>query len=571
MALTAGLLAGVARAGDCDGDGADDRTQILADAGVDVNENGTLDACEMRRGDLDLNEQVDFGDAVLVMLDFGSTGPNPADLDGNGLVEFLDVAVMLMEYGPSPDALRPRTMLGDLLANRAHLDVVVIGDSNATYSDGQGSRGYAGGLVDELGGRGATMYATGLFATATSGTTPAYHRLGATGSGRGPEASVTVNDASTTGWRRGGLSLHSLAGDYLRSPARPIQMDSRVLDWAYLPFGSTVNNASTEWVALYPESVSGTELHSGVAGAYRVVVAWGTVGADAGREPLNLMLSETGSPTQFAEVPMDGSPGSSIFAWEMRFPARPGRGALRAQFAGGAGGTTGPVGVLLRSIYRTDRLPGYGVSVLQAWSGGTTTQIAESLTPSIGVTIDTIRTFLREVRERQIAAGGQGRVLVFLNMGVNNGTGEASAPARCPGDTASIIASVDSAWRSLGYPADDLAYIATASHDGGVSRYDPAATNAAMRGGLIGDPRIAVVDLDALAPLGFLTENALFPRRTSTPNAHLCSDGYRTVIGRAVDRVLQGLPGGGLDTSPDPQNARPRRTPRWNLDGPRHE
>jgi hypothetical protein len=50
--------------------------------------------------DLDINGVVDFGDVVLLLLDFGPCPGCASDVDGTGEVDFGDVVLLLLEFGP---------------------------------------------------------------------------------------------------------------------------------------------------------------------------------------------------------------------------------------------------------------------------------------------------------------------------------------------------------------------------------------------------------------------------------------------------------------------------------------
>jgi hypothetical protein len=74
---------------------------------------------------------------------------------------------------------------------------------------------------------------------------------------------------------------------------------------------------------------------------------------------------------------------SVALSWDLFVVGKDGSGAAdagrRRVFAtyGVDDSTTGPVGLLLRSMYRTDGVPGFAVTILQNWPGGTSTNIAD--------------------------------------------------------------------------------------------------------------------------------------------------------------------------------------------------
>ena len=536
---------GLPIAGDCDGNGQSDAESIVDGPMLDSNDNGVLDTCELALGDLDLNEQIDLSDIALAMLDFGQTEDAPSDLNHDGSVDFMDIALILLEYGPSPHASVPRSMVRDLLAGQAHLDIVVIGDSNAAYSEGD-SRGFAGGFVDELTRRGIPSYGTGLFPAACSGRDAAYPVMGTRGFATGAQASISVNDSrrDCDGWKPGAASGIELPGLFERSRRAPLQLEGRDIDWAYLPEGTVANDHSRDWISLGSRGVGAAGFGSECAGAYRMVIArMQATDPTSERTPLRLRVTrdfaygESVVPDVAASVEHLGLPESAVH--EVRYTADAGRRRVFATY-GVDDSTTGPVGLLLRSMYRTDGVPGFAVTILQNWPGGTSTNIADSLSDGTGCGLSTLRTYLQELRTRQCAAGGSGRVLVWMNMGVNNPQG-ALAPARCPLDAKRIINQLDRAWQSLGFPSSDLGFIVTASPDGGVSRYEPAVTAQALRRAMLGDPRIAVVDMNALVPGSLLSDRHLYAGQTDRPNPHLATDGYRTMIERLLERLQWGL------------------------------
>jgi len=81
---------------------------------------------------------------------------------------------------------------------------------------------------------------------------------------------------------------------------------------------------------------------------------------------------------------------------------------------------------------------------------------------------DGIKLYLQEIRERQILAGGTGRVLVMYQAGVNQSVqtgGAVQETATKWVDAAkSIWETYKQAWTSLGYPLSDLACCFWCSH-----------------------------------------------------------------------------------------------------------
>jgi hypothetical protein len=117
---------------------------------------------------------------------------------------------------------------------------------------------------------------------------------------------------------------------------------------------------------------------------------------------------------------------------------------------------TGPVAIFYHSVIRT-AYKGFCVSVLN-YFGGASTQL-------LGATLVNmpkyLEAYLKELRERQIAAGGSGRVVWWHNSGIN---GEESGSSWTT-NAAIIRDAVYNVWVTvLGYPAQDLAFVMSVTH-----------------------------------------------------------------------------------------------------------
>ena len=346
------------------------------------------------------------------------------------------------------------------------------------------------------------------------------------------------------GWTRASVSYGALQAFRLGSQVAPLRLEGREIDWAFLPEGAETGGHVTEWIGLAKGTTGSRQFTSRCPGAFRVLLARlpGTQ-PDASRAPLRMRIQENApgqpeivAPTLIPTAPTDGP---EIIAFETHYPADPLRQDIFASYRVDDG-SAGPLGVLARSLYRTDRAPGYAIHVLQNHSGGTSTEIALSIDDDSGCGLATLQTYLLELRSRQRAAGGAGRVLVFLNMGINNalpGTGS-NAEATCAEDISRIVWQLDRAWRSLGFPERDLGFIVTCSHDGGIDGYQAGLASEQARQALAGDQRIAIIDIDALAPRSFLSAHGLFAGGRTEPDAHLSSEGYRRILQGLIARLL---------------------------------
>ena len=93
------LAAGTAP--DCDGDGRVDTCQI-ATGSEDKNANGIPDACELARGDLNLDGVVDGSDLGGLLALWSELNPPYGDLDRNGVIDGGDLGIMLANWTSVP-------------------------------------------------------------------------------------------------------------------------------------------------------------------------------------------------------------------------------------------------------------------------------------------------------------------------------------------------------------------------------------------------------------------------------------------------------------------------------------
>ena len=125
----------------------------------------------------------------------------------------------------------------------------------------------------------------------------------------------------------------------------------------------------------------------------------------------------------------------------------------------------GPIATLLESVSVKNQ-KGYAVNSFHARSGHSAQDIASGL-EAAGT--ESIKIYLKEIRDRQISSGGSGRVLIFVNMGINSNGGLENTLF---GNRAErIIVSISTAWSALGYPKSDLGFLISNSHNGGISTY----------------------------------------------------------------------------------------------------
>lgn len=229
-----------------------------------------------------------------------------------------------------------------------------------------------------------------------------------------------------------------------------------------------------------------------------------------------------------------------------------------ASWSGGAGGAVGPCAIHSHTIYCKRK--GWSVTshgYLAGYDSATINQVATS----IGSTL--LQTHLQELRERQIAAGGTGRVLLVSHSGIN-GNETAADWTACH---VAIWNTYKAAWASLGYPATDLAIVSFV----GVPANAADNSNSGTSGNLIAvraaaallpntQPDMTVIDAKAMMPynraiVGIGNGRSYYQRTNNLPNAgsditvHLSggtytgstrdtSDGYTVMAHEIIQALL---------------------------------
>ena len=230
------------------------------------------------------------------------------------------------------------------------------------------------------------------------------------------------------------------------------------------------------------------------------------------------------------------APQSGWVADELELPADPTRGATTVHadcggnFSQGTGGATGNIGFGLQSVYR--RVRGYATQPLEFRGGATMTTIARDVAQ---MPLASRMTWLGELRSRQIAAGGTGRLIVFVQGGINRDAGE---PESWGAAVVSIKSALEEAWIALGASLDTITFLAMVSHpttsfDGQLGAIREFANQ--MPTTLA---NVTIVDLSKLTSFEEMQSKQWY----SEQPAHLSESGYSSLAIRIV-RDLTGQSG----------------------------
>lgn len=322
-------------------------------------------------------------------------------------------------------------------------------------------------------------------------------------------------------------------------------------DWAYIASGSYTNNFNAvEMSTAHPlNDTSLTLWHR---------VRFGTFTASGGSFQARARAYD-GGPV-YASGPVQSTQGAaySFGTYEYSFSVTNPTELMHASWSGGAGGAVGPCAIHSHTIYCKRK--GWSVTshgYLAGYDSASINQVVTSISSTL------LQTHLQELRERQIAAGGSGRVLLFTHSGIN-GNETASNWTNCH---VAIWNTYKAAWAALGYPATDLAIVSFV----GVPRDAADNSNNGSSGNLIPvraaanllpntQPDMTVIDIKRLMPysraiVGVGNGRSYYQRTNNLPNAgsditvHLSggiytgstrdtSDGYTVMAHEIIQALL---------------------------------
>lgn len=369
---------------------------------------------------------------------------------------------------------RASRFIKDVVAGTDSVDVITIGDSNIGYNN----CGLSTGFREALGYKGALQYATCLTSFADRDTASANNRAGGTFTNNCSFCWVGSNFiASQVGnSTMSSLTAKSSAGDsnalvlqaVVGTSSNNLRPNAFAYDAAFVNIAAPTNTftSGANGVRIVPAATTSFAAGDGSGGVplqYRVV--YGTFSSGSGQFKLSVFRGTNTIVARSAD-PIStntGTVGISSTTATLNFNS-PEVSNVAVPFActvdGFASGTTadyivGPAAFFWHSLmFQTAK--GYAVTNLSYYSGRSTTQLASDVTGSTLI----IRSMLRELRTRQIAAGGSGRVLILVQSGINDGETGSSYT----GFLDTMINSFRSQWSTLGFDANDLAFLVTSTH-----------------------------------------------------------------------------------------------------------
>ena len=428
-------------------------------------------------------------------------------------------------------ATRAREFLESVLSGSDSVDILWCGDSNTGFAVAidDAVSGWCDGIAAALTERGFRQYATPLLPIMPVGTSfgrwtssvPMPEGLGWTAAG----PSEAFN---TSGLANAPAELAALMTPGAATGTPAIHPTGVPFDFAWVPPQTNpfYNGGSGILVnANSPMDVRGelhyrvlrSQLASGAHGSY--YQGWQYESGIAASPPAQRLTG--GAPTEW--VADEFTLGAD--------PTRP-LAALRATCAGGlfgqSFGVRGPVGFALHSIRRDGR--GWASQPLNYHGGATMTAVAQDVA---NVPIESRQTWLRELVDRQVASGGSGRLIVWIQGGVNADVG---TPASWGAAVVTIKSAVEAAWSAIGGSPDNLTFVAMVSHP--VTDGDEGLSSLRQHARMLATSvsNLTVVDLADLAISNEMRSHSWYSKQNPI---HLTASGYSGLGGRVVDALLE--------------------------------
>ena len=376
-------------------------------------------------------------------------------------------------YGSS----RAGTFLKEAQSNTDYLDIVTIGDSN---SGSPGNFGYTVGLTHACANLGMGIYATPMqFTSETSnndgnlrqnGLVGPYVEAAWRGNSRTDTGTIINLESAVAASNATAIALKNAIGAYQQPPQLPTTETDTFVGGVFRPAGFAYGAAFIA-SGTYTSAAQGTRIRiaprhpliMGNGGAdqdiqYRLVYGTFNEGAGSFRMKITTNIADV-----LAQKTVNTNAGSYGYATEtldytttLRASAPIEPNMLAMSYDGfGSNPITGPAAFFWHSVIRKN-IPGISVSSLTYNGGHTTAQVYQILNERTGI----VKMYLKEVRQRQIAAGGTGRVLIFMNTGINGSEGGASWTTQAN----NIRVMFSTLWSELGFPAADLAFVFSVTH-----------------------------------------------------------------------------------------------------------
>ncbi len=428
-------------------------------------------------------------------------------------------------YGSS----RPSSWLRDARLGVDSVDFLVMGDENAAISGGWTQGFIAGPALS-----GIPMYASPFYQTCTN-FVPAYASPPQAAPAMSQDLVIGVTSINATAASGGSTAPSS--GNAAAPAAVKANWNSNPLlsgNGTGLNYGGTLGDGGFKFMdfiwqpsgTFWSSWINGIHLNNGSIAncfsastvcTFRMLYATSGSGASV---TVNAR-AEAPNSTSYGKTLYnlaDTAGATAVIEHTRTAGTPPGRMLFSIADYGGTGGTdrlTGPVGVYGYSVYKP-ATKGVSATVGHQWGFTGFSQLAAGLARDSLL----MKTLMKELRQRQIAAGGTGRLCVVLEGGVYT-----DSPASIEADVTAAINDIRADWTSQGFPATDISFLVMVGHPPSSGTDAFAANRAGAKTATLTHSDAAFVDLHEIAPHSLTSANGWL---AGNP-LNLTSDGYNQV------------------------------------------
>jgi hypothetical protein len=425
-------------------------------------------------------------------------------------------SVIFKKYGAAETSL-PTGLYGSGAAvsfvreqSQSGLDIAIVGDSNTGFN-APTAGGYVWGLSYGLNtNKPDTCYGTPVYPLMASGNTPGF---------KSSFSGASVVSTSGDGYSSGKASATVITPFFDRGSGVWSMTgganEETYIDYPYLASGNqtgTLNRGVTV-ESDHPMGISNElryrvlrgQFSGGGSHRYRVRLS--------GSTPLTTTnaISANGATALVADEVVVAA-GARSTAIEGFWSVQANAGILN----------TGPISPILQSMY-TPRV-GWAVGAMYFYGGHTLTNVADNIDLA---TDGTVKTYLNELYNRQVAAGGTGRVLVWLQGGINQGDWTAK-PGLWLTQWGQVIQRCRSAWSALGLDASKLTFAVMCTHDS--TGYNFATRREDLKNFAKTQKDVTVVNIPEIIQYSSYS--------AQESGAHLTKTGYELVGNAIIQRML---------------------------------
>lgn len=452
------------------------------------------------------------------------------------------------------------TFMRDAIAGSDSVDIITIGDSNAGFSYngyGGGGGGWTRGLLRAMNNAGAQTFASPLMPIMSSSTTVT---TGVLKEDNGSTISTIAGYFSNVTGPSGTLLRGSSSGP--TGLTNQVVPDTTLMPYGLTGFnyawvaGSTTNNTFSQLNATYPggsspQNTLPTWNTWGTANLkYRVVYSTNSTGGGQLIPTIYKVTFPGSNYVSLASTTQSTGVGATIRQVDTTFTMpndSPGTPSNQSAIIFGwnyIGVASGPVAAIYDCVYKVAK--GIAINNMHYGSGQTTTTISNAIAGANGSDRSFLETYFSQIVKRQTDAGGTGRVIIWINSGINGG-----------GDTGltwqtgmeNIIIALRRAWGNAGYQSNKLAFVCSVSHPldtdyGGTTEANLAGSRIAADAWASSVSNTTVVNLSRIYTAAQMTANGYYAGPGSVGSnseAHMSQAGYYAFSQQIVSRLLSSV------------------------------